>query len=857
MGEVFRARDTKLERHVAIKVLPPAMAKDPDRLARFEREAKVLASLNHPNIAQIYGLEGNALVMELIEGSTLACPQPLETALGYARQIAEALEAAHEKGITHRDLKPANVMITPAGVVKVLDFGLAAVPVGDDYDPHNSPTMIAATQAGVIMGTAAYMSPEQAAGKPVDRRSDIWSFGVVLWEVLTGKKLFSGETISHTMAHVLTAPIDISTLPPSVPTPIAELLKRCLDRNLKTRLQVIGEARIAIDRYLANPEQAVISATPPTVSRAGWTWKAALGVAVAAAVSLAAIHFREAPPEPPQITKVSLLVPERATLVNAPVISPDGRRVVFKASLDGQVNYWLRDLDGLNARILSRSNDNASAYWSPDSRWIAFAEAGKLKKMDVNGGPAITICDMGASLTGAWSSSGTIVFSQGGQGLFRVSSAGGTPVLLSLPDSKAGETVFSAPLFLPDGQHFVYLSRNVDETKSRIYVDSVDARPGVSTRREVLATDSNAVYAPPPARASGDAGYLLFVRDHTLMAQRFDAEKATTAGDAMTVAEDVDVSLSTGKGFFSVSRNGSLVYASGALAGNDRQLTWFDRAGKATGVVGPPADINWARLSPDGSMVASDPLNGNRDIWLRDLARGSATRLTFAKSGASKRYPVWSPDGRRIVYYSIPERNPMARASDGSSAEEQLVQGSREQTVDDWSPDGRWLVTEASDEKAGSDLWLFPAEPDASGSRKGVPYVNSEFLETSARVSRNSQWLAYTSDESKRNEVYVQTFPEHGGKWQISTSGGDYAQWSRDGRELYFIGADRKLMAVEITGAGTGFKAGVPKPLFEVAAQRDFDVSKEGRFLIQVPVDQTKKSVALTLVTNWQAGLKK
>ena len=849
MGEVYRARDTKLDRHVAIKVLPASLAQDPERLARFEREAKVLASLNHPNIAQIYGVEERALVMELVPGEPLKGPLALETALSYARQLADALEAAHEKGIVHRDLKPANIMVTPAGVVKVLDFGLAAVPqssAGDPSSPANSPTLtISPTRAGMILGTAAYMSPEQARGKPVDKRADIWAFGVVLYEMLTGRQAFRGETITDVLAAVVTKEPEWDR----VPTKVRRLLQLCLQKDPKQRLQAIGDWRLLLMDAQRSPDEMA------TKSRLPW---AVAAVATLAAVGLGWVSYHHYSEET-QVLKMTLQTPEKAQFgspVYIPAISPDGRHVAFAARIDGNVSLWIRDLDALSGRQLPGTANASYPFWSPDSRWVAFFADGKLKKIDVSGGPALTLCVAQGRL-GTWSKEDVIIYGTTTI-LFRVPAAGGTPVELNGPGQATSQSDARAPWFLPDGHHFLYMARSSDTQQTRIYVDTIDAKPGSNSRREVLTANSNMVYVPPSqAKLMGNSdGYLLFLRERTLMAQPFNAAKTQTTGDAVPIAEQIDdwQFNSDRQGQFSASQNGILVYTSGAAAGGNVQLTWFDPAGKPDGTVGTPGVIRGLAISPDGATVAADRLDASalRDVWLYDLARGTASQFTFGP--ANNQYPVWSPDGSKIVFHSLRDGGkPYEEASSGVGQVEVLNNDPRNNHVDDWSRDGRYLIDVLLDPKTSSDIWVIPT----FGDKKPFPYINSEFFEGDAKLSPNGQFLAYDSSESKRLEVYVQTFPEHVGKWQVSTGGGEYPVWSRDGRELYFISADRKLMAVPVGGSGKKFEVGLPKPLFEVRASGQFDVGKDGRFLIKVPQDTAAVNVPITVIVNWQAGLKK
>ncbi|MBV8903133.1 MAG: PD40 domain-containing protein, partial [Acidobacteriia bacterium] len=567
-------------------------------------------------------------------------------------------------------------------------------------------------------------------------------------------------------------------------------------------------------------------------------------------LGLGYVAYRHTREEAPRVARFSVLPPEKASL-NAgsiPQISPDGRRIVMTASIDGQASasLWLRDLDALNGRILPETSGASYPFWSPDSRWVGFFADNKLKKIDVTGGTALTLCDAAGPRGGTWNQDDVIVYGHYEGGLFRVPAAGGTPVALTEPDPAAGEFSHRYPWFLPNGHHLLYTARTGGLQKTRIYVESIDAKPGAKTRKQIGAADSNAVY---------ESGYLLFVRERTLMAQPFDTSKIETTGDAVPIAEQVDYFFNNGLSHFSVSKNGTLVYISGAGSGNKKQLTWFDRNGKSGRTVGMPADISSARISPDGSTVATAPAEptGGHDIWLHDLARGTDTRFTFGPGVTA--YPVWSGDGSRIAFTAGGPTGGRryAKASNGIGAAEEMDRDPRASRIDDWSRDGRYVIEDLIDPKTRSDVWVIPQ----FGDKKPFPYLNSEYVESNARLSPNGEWLAYMSDESRRPEVYVQNFPEHGGKWQISTNGGYFPVWSRDGRELYFIGYDRKLMAVEVKGDGKSFQASVPKPLFEMAALAQFDVSKDGRFLIQVPLQQAVTNVPLTVVLNWQAGLKR
>ncbi len=860
---MYLGRDTKLDREVAIKILPDALAQDPERLARFEREAKVLASLNHPNIAQIYGVEESsgvrALVMELVPGQTLAeaekTPLPLEIALTYARQIAEALEAAHEKGIVHRDLKPANVMITPAGVVKVLDFGLAAMPSRDGAgaDPQNSPTFtMAATQAGFILGTAGYMAPEQAAGKPVDKRADIWAFGVVLYEMLTGGRLFEGETVSHTLADVLRAPIDFGKLRKDTPPAIRNLLERCLDRNVKNRLRDIGEARVIIDRVGKEPvaqQAAMVPGASATGGKAAW---AIAGLCILATITLAWIHFRETAP-PRQVARFQIALPEN-TSNSIFELSPDGRTLAFTASEGGRRRLWVRPIDSLTAQPVPGTDDATYLFWSPDSTNIGFFVSGKLKKVALSGGPAQTLCDASGGRGGSWNQDGVIVFSPGlGLPLQRVSAAGGTPA----PVTKLGapSELQRYPTFLPHGKRFLFEITNARPGMNGLYAGSLDASPPV----RVLADESSAAYVA--SSSSDKIGLLLFRRDGTLMAQPFDPGTVRSTGDAFPVAEQVGISGNTDHASFSVSGNGTLAYGGGGISllvgletGN---LEWADRNGKRTSI-GQAADILTQALSPDGKQVAlciRTQGGDGADLWILDVARGVPSRFTF-RPGRSMD-AVWSPDGGRIIFQGDNTAIYQKSAS-GAGKEELLLAGGLNVRPQDWSRDGRYLAYMDSGGKTGTDLWLLPLE----GDHKPIPYLQTPFNESDAQFSPDGRWMAYTSNESGPPQVYVQSIPASGTKFQISSAGGVQPRWRRDGKELFYLSTDNKLMAVPMK-IGETVEAGPSTVLFEIRpiyaaffGLWAYEPTADGkRFLVMSSKSGANRPI--TVVVNWQAGIKR
>jgi Tol biopolymer transport system component len=858
MGEVYLADDLNLNRKVALKFLPDLFTGDRERMARFEREAKLLASLNHPNIAAIYGLEQaegkRFLVLELVEGETLAHrlsqgPLPVEEALGICRQIAEGLEAAHEKGVIHRDLKPANVMIAAGDKVKILDFGLAKALEGEAAaaEGADSPTLsLAATQAGVLLGTAAYMAPEQARGGAVDKRCDIWSFGVVLFEMLTGKRAFAGETISDTLAAVLRAEIDWNLLPRDTPSSIRLLLRRCLTKDRKQRLRDMGEARIAIAEYFDNPgasELETVSVAACKKLRLAWGVSFLLLIA---ALALGILYFRQTPVEAPEM-RFEVMTPPTSEPTSL-ALSPDGRRLVFVASAEGQPRLWLRPLDQVTAQPVAGSEGATLPFWSPDSRSIGFFADGKLKRMDIAGGVPQVLASAPFGLGGTWNRDGVIVFAPAPDSpLYRVPALGGEPVAITRLDPPRQLGNFW-PEFLPDGRHLLFAAWGADQG---IYLASLDS---AETRR-LVAAELGAAYAPP--------GLLLFMRQGTLVAQHFDAARGELAGDPVPVADSVAVDSTLRRGGFSVSETGMLAYRAGVGA-NRRRLAWFDRSGKEAGTLGAADENNLLvpELSPDARRVAVNRnVQGNTDVWLIDAAQGVPSRFTF--DPARDAYPIWSPDGSRIVFASTRKGSDdlYQKPSNGAGNDELLLESSLNKFPQDWSPDGRFLLYMQMDPKTGDDLWVLPL----FGERKPFPYVNTSFNEANGQFSPDGRWVAYQSDESGQIEIYVRPFPGPGGKWQISTGGGIEPRWRRDGKELFYIAPDGKLMAAPTQGAGQTVEAGAAVALFQTRIvgggqyrlKQQYAVAPDGqRFLINITAADATAS-PITIVTNWAHALKK
>ncbi len=841
MGAVYRATDTKLNRDVAIKVLPPAFAENTARMARFEREAQVLASLNHPNIAAIYGIEAGAIVMELVDGTDLKGPVPVDTAIAYARQIAAGLEAAHEKGIIHRDLKPANIKVTAGGTVKLLDFGLAKAtePGATGSSPTMLPTIsLALTQDSMIIGTAAYMSPEQARGKPVDKRTDIWAFGVVLYEMLTGRQLFGGgETVTDTLASVVKDVPDLTRVPAETPPHIRRLLDRCLSKDANTRLRDIGEARIALESPLP-PEPPVDALQRRDIL----PWIAAAVFAIST-LALAVLWLRR-PTDDVRMLKFAVLPPEKGHFVanSYPAVSPDGRHLAFAASSEGKTQLWIRDLHTSVARPLPGTDRAFEPFWSPDNRSVAFFADHKLKKVDLGGGPAVTVCDAVNSRGGSWSPNDVIVFNPGlNTPLFRVPAAGGTATPLTTLDEAAGEIGHRSPWFLPDGRHFLFTARNGNPDMTAIYVGDLESKE----RRRLFAAASNPVYTAP--------GFLLFMRAKSLMAQGFDASGLRVTGEPFPVAEQVDYVEAYVQGQFAASQNGVLAYYSGG-ASDDLQLTWFDRAGKPLGTVGLPGFMRPA-ISADGGTVVTERANaltGSIDLWLDDLAHGTDSRFTFDHSMNTN--PVWSPDGTLILFSSnrSGKSGLYQKAVAGAGREELLYEAADEATPTDWSRDGRFAIFDTRSSKTKYDLWVLPL----TGDRKAFPFLQTEFSESSGKLSPDGRWLAYVSDETGGLEVYVQSFPGKEGKWQISAKGGTRPVWSRDGKELFYNAPENKLMAVDVK-SGARFEHGAAHALFEFRGSNSFDVTRDGkRFLLASSLEQ-EANPELTVVINWHAGMKK
>jgi len=823
MGEVYRARDTKLQRDVAIKVLLPAVANDPDRLARFSREAQVLASLNHPNIAAIYGVEESggvtALVMELVEGEDLSQRIArgriaIDEALPIARQIAEALEAAHDLGIIHRDLKPANIKLRSDGTVKVLDFGLAKATdptAGASASAMNSPTLsIHATQAGIILGTAAYMAPEQARGTAVDKRADIWAFGVVLFEMLSGRRPFEGDTLSDTLASVLKTDPEWGALPADVPRAVRRLLAICLNKDMKARLRDMGEARRQIDEALDGGDDAP-APTVTSVPAAGrrhllpWLVASILGVAFISTLVVWS-PWRLAQSSPPRTllthvgADVSLPVEQGASAV----LSPDGTTLAFTGARQG--GLFIRKLAQLQATALVGTGGASNPFFSPDGQWIAFFAGGKLKRVSVAGGAALELCAAPDNRGGTWSEDDTIIFAPNRTSLERVSSAGGA----SAPFGTLSEGASAQrwPQALPGGKAVLY-----SERYSEAVFDSANL---------VVATVAG---GPPKVVVRGGyygrylpSGHLLYVQRGTLFAVPFDLARLETVGRAVPALENVIANPATGGAQFAFSLDGTLAYMAGQAFTGDRRIDWMAQDGKPLVLRAAVSDWRQPRFSPDGESLALTISDGKQnDIWVYQWAGDRLTQLTFDSESDGR--PVWSPDGRRILFASDRARpgtpNLYSVSADGSGATERLTNALETHTSDSWHPSGRFVVFAAGRATTGLDLVILPMAGDGiSGSSPGKPtdFLATPASERDAIFSPDGRWIAYTSNESGRDEVYVRSFPGPGGPWRISTEGGSFPRWSAAANDLMFLLHGTSLMVVSYATAGGSFHAEKAQP---------------------------------------------
>ena len=869
MGEVYRAHDSKLARDVAIKVLPTNFVNDPERLSRFQREARMLAALNHPNIATIYGLEQSGgvtcLVMELVAGETLADrvkagPLPIDEALKIAMQIAEALEAAHEKSIIHRDLKPANVKLTPEGKVKVLDFGLAKAFADDgaNEDLSNSPTLSrAATMQGVILGTAAYMSPEQARGKAVDKRTDIWAYGCVLYELLTGKQAFHGEDVTDILAAVVRAEPDWQALPAAIPVKIRDLLRRCLQKDKTLRMQAAGDARIEIHEALLAPATtvAVTAALATRSRREGIAWAAA-AVFVVTTIAFA-IGFVLRAPKSPQPLRLTAEIGADANLYTtfgpSAILSPDGTQLALVASgADQKRRIYVRSIDQLQATALSGTENARDPFFSPDGQWLGFFADGKLKKVSIQGGAAVTLCDASNDRGGSWGEDGTIVFTPERVALSKVSSAGGTPQPLTMLDKQAGEATERWPQVLPGGKAVLFTSNTTGGTLAGFEDSDIVVYSMASGQRKTLQHGAfYARYLP--------SGHVVDMHEGTLFAVPFDLKRLEVTGQPTPILEGVVTAPIFAGAQFSFSETGNLVYVAGRSGGQDVSIYWMDRESKFTPLRETPGYYDNPAFSPDGKRLAVDIVDAKRrDIWVYDWARDALTRLTF--SGEENMAPVWTPDSQRIVYASHDKSgsfNLWWIRADGAGDAQRLTENNRPQFAGSWRPDGKAMAFTQQNVDTNLDIMTFPIEGnEKSGWRPSEPkpFVNSTFIEVAPAFSPDGRWIAHVSNESGNFEVYVRPFPGPGGKWQVSTGGGFFPNWSRNGKELFYRTADSKIMMVAYSVTGDSFRADKPQlwspgQFTDRGSNRNFDVHPDGKRIAVLKTPGSEQTAAVNKVS--------
>ncbi len=863
MGEVYKAKDTRLDRAVAIKVLPAHLSQNEERRQRFEREARLVSSLSHPHICALHDVgqqDGvDFLVLEFLEGVTLeqrlkGGPLPASQILNYASEIADALDKAHRQGVVHRDLKPANIMLTKSGA-KLLDFGIAklaeSAPLADALTELTSDQR-PLTSEGMIVGTFQYMAPEQLEGKEADPRSDIFSLGTVLYEMATGRPAFTGKSKASLVAAIFSSePPSLTSLQPMTPPALERVVKTCLAKDPDDRWQTAHDLKLQLEWLAEGGSQVGVPA--PVVARRRhrerFAWALA-AVALLAAAALGVGYYRSTSQET-QTIRSFILPPEKSSfLMTSPAaLSPDGRRLVFGATAsDGKRLLWVRPLDAAAAQPLAGTEEAIFPFWSPDSKYVAFFSQGKLKKIDASGGPAQTICSAADGRGGSWGEQGVIVFTPSTSApLHRVAAAGGVSSPLTELNASRQEVTHRWPWFLPGGREFLFFVRSPTFDNSAIYLGNLEGEPP----RLLFRATSNPVYLP--------SGYVLHAREGTLMAQPFDARRGEIHGDAIPAGAQVQFNSGYSHASVTVSHTGLLAFQEG-MAGADGELRWFDRSGKDLGVVGQPLIAFAPALSPDGRRLASEAVDlaqGYQDIWIYELARGVRTRFTFEAS--SENLPVWSPDGARLAFASNRggQFAVFEKAADGAGEARELFRGDAESRPLSWSQDGRYLALYRLDPATRSDIWILPLE----GGQKPFSFLQSPFEEQNAAFSPNGRWIAYSTDESGRNEVYVTSFPGKGGQWQVSTAGGSRPSWRRDGKEIYYLASDDKLMAVSLSERGASLEMTAPQPLFPVRIKRwrfgrGYDVTADGkRFVVNTLLQESGSP--LTLVVNWNAGLEK
>jgi serine/threonine protein kinase len=849
MGEVYRARDPRLGREVAVKVLPASFSSDPDRMRRFEQEARAAGILNHPNITAVYDvgtLDGSPYVVtELLEGETLRSrlgggALAPRRAIDYATQVAHGLAAAHEKGIVHRDLKPENLFVTKDGRLKILDFGLAKLTQPEKGGPHtNLPTETAGTEPGVVLGTLGYMSPEQVRGRAADARSDIFSFGAILYEMLSGKRAFHRDTAADTMSAILREePPDLSSTNRQVSPVLDRIIRHCLEKDPEARFHSAHDLAFQLQASAAEESAAPSAVVPPRARvRPGLLALGAIVLILAVAV-VALLARRPLAARSLQTVRFALPIPSGMTYSPGEIsrgvsISPDGSRIVVEAFSKGRRHLFLRPLDSNQTTELEGTDGASAHFWSPDSRFIAFFADRKLKKIPAAGGPPEELCDADFAMLGTWNREGTILFAGiSPTGIFRVSDRGGNAIRVTTPSGH--ETAHLWPHFLPDGRRFLYMGSTAGIEERAVFLSSLDSKE----RRAVAPIHSRFEYAPP--------GYLVFARDGALFAQSFDEKKALLTGEPHLLAASVHYFYGPAHATFSVSGTGILAYQTAEPLS---RLLWYDRAGREIGGLGQPSVMHGVRISPDGERVAvaiDNQRTGTSDVWVFEIQRGVSTRLH--SDPEDEKSPVWSADGSKLLYRSDhkgpPDVYEIGVGAPGS--ERPVLERPGVQQPEDISRDGRFLVY-LNDTQARAEIWRLPLQGEA----KPSPWLRTPFNVSSPRFSPDGRWLAYDSDESGNPEVYVATTEGGGEKRRLSPAGGSRPRWRRDGRELDYLAPDGFVMAVPVT-LGTKVEAGVPARLFRVDSEiQDYDVAPDGsRFLVSTPIEKAQES-PLRVILNW------
>lgn len=881
MGEVYRARDTRLDREVAIKLLPAEVSSDPDRLKRFEQEARATSALNHPNILTVYDIgtyNGSPyIVAELLEGEELrdrldAGQIPLRKTIDYAQQIVSGLSAAHEKGIVHRDLKPENLFVTNDERVKILDFGLAKLR-GNSIDAQGSEdeTRKVITNPGVVMGTVGYMSPEQVRGDKSDHRSDIFSFGAILHEMITGRRAFRRDTMAETMTAILREePEELSATRPNINPALERIVTRCLEKKPERRFHSAYDLCFALESLSAQSSsagsshgglttQASIAAIAETTrskwrNRLPWVVAAISIVGLLTLLALTLVKSRQSETSP-AVSRFVVMAPEKVTALLSPELSPDGRELVFAAVREGTTTLWTRPLGSITAtQIPGTEGVSNPHFWSPDSRSIAFPAAGQLKRLDLSGGTPKILCALPVGPSGnggTWNKDGVILFSAAGK-IFRVSANGGNSELLIGDDKSSPDALYRYPIFLPDDLHFLYLKTGSQQgvSYSEIFVTSIHG----GERTRLGPADSHALYT-----AAG-GGNLIFARNGALVAQSFDVNSHKLSGEPYTISEKVSVN-NMARGFFSVSSDGTVVLDAMGSRFDSQVLEWFDRSGKPLGTLGDSGSymmsVSNQKISRDGKRIAVakvDPQTRTRDIYVIDIARNTSSRLTF--DPGEDQYPIWSADGRRISWNSNRDGGVTAiyqKLASGVGEDELLLKSDAPISPSSWSPDGRFLLYNRTDPKTGNDIWVLPTE----GERKPYVFLQTPFSESAPRFSPDGKFVTYVSQDQGRSEVFVQTFPASGNRWQISNNGGRASAWRSDGKEIFFVSAENKLMSVDVT-TGDGFEVGIPKPLFDLMplgavsfGNVNFAPSLDGKQFLLTHQRETVGTLQYVVVQNW------